>query len=130
MSNKLKKGIGWGLTIVLGLLFAMSAFLKLTLNPTALEQAAAIGLDPETYRMIGVVEVIALILFLIPKTGMLGGWLLIAYMGGAIATHVQHQQPLAMVVAIEAVLWIALVLRSPEMGKLLFPFGKTATIKQ
>lgn len=115
MSQKAMNITGWVLTIVLALLFAMSAFMKLSLNETAVQQAAGAGMDAATYRIIGVVEIISLILFLVPRTGMIGALLLIAYMGGAIATHLQHQQPIAMAVAVQVVLWIATLLRFPEL---------------
>ncbi len=121
MSPKTLRILGWVLSILLGFMFLTSAFLKLTQHELALGQAASIGLDPATYRLIGVIEILALILFFLPKTGLLGGLLLIAYMGGAIATHLQHQQPVTMAVAMESFLWIALALRFPELLQRLFP---------
>ena len=121
MSPKTLRILGWVLSILLGFMFLTSAFLKLTQHELALGQADSIGLDPGTYRLIGVIEILALILFLLPKTGLLGGLLLIAYMGGAIATHLQHQQPITMAIAVESFLWIALALRFPELLQRLFP---------
>src|SRR5690554_7066139 len=90
MSQKAIKITGWTLTIILALVFTMSAFMKLTQNETALAQASSIGLDASTYQFIGVIEIISLILFIIPRTGVLGAMLLVAYLGGAIATHLQQ----------------------------------------
>jgi hypothetical protein len=106
---------GWALTIILALLFTMSAFMKITLHETALAQASSFGIDAATYRFIGVIEIISLILFIIPRTGVLGTMLLVAYMGGAIVTHLQHQQPVAMAIAIETLLWVTAFLRFPEL---------------
>ena len=121
MPKKINKIAGWGLTIVLGLLFAFSAFLKLSQNETAITQAAAMGFDAATYRLIGIIELTALILFLIPRTGIPGSLLLIAYMGGAIASHLQHQKPIAMAVAVQVLVWIAFVLRYPGVLQQVFP---------
>lgn len=121
MPKKINKIAGWVLTILLGLLFAMSAFLKLTQNEAAITQAASIGFDASTYRLIGIVELTALVLFLIPRTGILGSLLLIAYMGGAIATHLQHSQPIIMAVTVQVLVWIAFVLRYPTVFQQLFP---------
>ena len=120
MSQKTISIIGWILTTILGLVFTMSAFMKLTQNETALEQAASIGLDATTYLYIGIVEVISLVLFIIPRTGVVGALLLIAYMGGAIATHLQHQQPIAIAVSIQILLWITAYVRFPELKQRLF----------
>jgi hypothetical protein len=115
MSHKIIKTSGWILTIVLALMFAFSAFLKLSLNETALAQATSLGMDAGTFRMIGLIEAISLLLFLLPRTGVLGSLLLIAYMGGAIATHLQHQQPVAVAVIVETLIWVAVALRFPEL---------------
>lgn len=120
MSQKTISIIGWILTTILGLVFTMSAFMKLTQNETALEQAASVGLDATTYLFIGIVEAISLILFIIPRTGVVGALLLIAYMGGAIATHLQHQQPIAIAVSIQILLWITAFVRFPELKQRLF----------
>lgn len=121
MIQKTIKISGWVLTLVLGLLFAMSAFMKLTQNETAIEQAASAGMDAATYRIIGIVEVLALVLFIIPRTGVVGALLLIAYMGGAIVTHLQHGQPIAVAVGVQALIWITAALRFPELLQRLFP---------
>ena len=115
MSQKAIKITGWVLTIVLGLLFTMSAFMKLTGNEEALAQASSMGIDASTYQIIGFIEIISLLLFIIPRTGVIGTLLLVAYMGGAIATHLQHQQPIAMAVTIQILLWITAFPRFPEL---------------
>src|SRR5690606_35607256 len=124
MSQKTIKITGWTLTIVLALVFTMSAFMKLTQNETALEQASSIGLDASTYQFIGVIEIISLILFIIPRTGVLGAMLLVAYLGGAIATHLQHQQPIAMAVIFQTLLWVTAFIRFPELKQRIFQTNK------
>lgn len=121
MSTKKIKLSGWIITGILALLFAFSAFLKLSQNETALAQAASMGFTAGVYRLIGLVELAALILFLVPRTGIIGGLLLIAYMGGAIASHLQHQQPVIMAVMIQVLVWLAFVLRYPLLWRQLFP---------
>lgn len=123
MSPKTIKITGWVLTIILTLLFTMSAFMKLTQNETAVAQASSVGIDATTYLFIGIIEIISLLLFIIPRTSVLGTLLLIAYMGGAIATHLQHQQPIAMAVAVQTLLWITAFLRLPELKQRLLSTG-------
>jgi hypothetical protein len=117
MSTKAIKITGWVLTAAVGSLFLMSAFMKLSQNPEVVSQAAGIGIDAASYRMIGVVEIISLILFIIPRTGVVGTLLLAAYMGGAIATHLEHQQSITMAVVIAAVVWITAFLRFEELSQ-------------
>lgn len=120
MSSKSIKITGWALTAVLGLLFAFSAFLKISQNEAAIAQASAIGIDAHTYRLIGLVEITSLILFLVPRTAIIGAFFLIAYMGGAIATHLQHQQPVGMAVGVQVVLWITIAVRFPDLLQRVF----------
>jgi hypothetical protein len=121
MSQKTIKITGWVLTIILGFLFAMSAIMKLTLSPETASQAVEIGITPGTYRMIGIIEIVSLVLFVVPRTGVLGTLLLIAYMGGAIVTHLEHQQPVIMAVSIQILLWITAIIRFPELRRRLIP---------
>ena len=124
MSQKAIKITGWGMTIVLALVFTMSAFMKLTQNETALAQASSFGIDASTYQFIGVIEIISLILFIVPRTGILGTLLLVAYLGGAIVTHLQHQQPIAMAVIFQMLLWVTAFIRFPELKQRIFQTNK------
>ena len=124
MSQKAIKITGWALTIILGLIFTMSAFMKLTQNETALAQASSFGIDTTTYQFIGIIEIISLILFIVPRTGILGTLLLVAYLGGAIVTHLQHQQPIAMAVIFQMLLWITAFIRFPELKQRIFQTNK------
>jgi hypothetical protein len=127
MSEKTIKIIGWTFTFILGLLFTMSAFMKLTQNAEAVSQAASIGIDAGTYQIIGIIEIASLVLFVIPRTGILGSLLLIAYLGGAIVTHLEHQQPIFMAVAVQILLWITAFVRFPELRQRLIPTRKLET---
>ena len=117
MSQKTIKIIGWVLTVILAFLFIMSASMKLTQNETAVAQASTFGIDATTYLFIGIIEIISLILFIIPRTGIIGTLLLAAYLGGAIVTHLQHQEPIAMAVIIQVILWITAFIRFPELSQ-------------
>lgn len=117
MSPKTRNIINWVLGGLVALIFIGSAISKLTANTEALAQAAKFGLSKTTYSILGVIELIAVLLFLYPRTGILGTLLLAAYMGGAISTHVEFSQPLMAPVAIAAFVWIAAVVRFPELTK-------------
>lgn len=121
MSQKTITIAGWALTLILAFLFGMSAFMKLAGSEEVVARAAVVGLDAGTYRIIGIIELTALIFFIIPRTGVLGTLLLVAYMGGAIVTHLEHQQPVTMAVSIQVLLWITAIIRFPELRKRLFP---------
>ena len=115
MKEKTRKIVYWVLTGIVGLLFIASAMGKLFGSPDAVKMAEGFGLTAQTNMMLGIVELISVILFVIPRTGVLGALLLTAYMGGAIATHLEHGQPVVAPMIIEAILWLVMVFRFPEL---------------
>ncbi|MDB4920509.1 DoxX family protein [Mucilaginibacter sp.] len=117
MSPKTRKITGWILTGLIALAMILSAVLKLTGSPVALKLAAAVGFSASTYQLIGLIEVLSTVLFIVPRTGILGTLLLAAYLGGAIATHWQHQQPALPAVILECLVWITATIRFQELSK-------------
>ena len=116
MSSKTKNIVNWVLAGLVGFIFISSAIMKLTGGgPDGAKMAEAFGLSSSTMTLIGVIELISVILFIIPRTGILGTLLLGAYMGGAIATHLEHGQSIAAPVGIAAFVWIVAVVRFPEL---------------
>ena len=87
MSSKTKNIINWVLAGLVGFIFLSSAYGKFTGGAEDAKMAETLGLSARNITLIGIVELAAIILFLIPRTGVLGTLLLVAYMGGAIATH-------------------------------------------
>ena len=120
MNTKSKQIIYWVLTGLVAFIFLGSASGKLTGNEEVLKMATAFGLDAKTYTLIGIVEVTSLILFIIPRTGILGTLLLSAYMGGAIATHLQHGVPILAPCIIQAFVFVVAFYRFPELRSKLF----------
>ena len=115
MSSKTKNTINWVLAGLVAFIFLGSAFFKLTGAPEAVEGAKKFGLSAATFTSIGVVELVSIVLFLIPRTGVLGTLLLAAYMGGAIATHLEHGESIVAPVCIAAFVWVVAVVRFPEL---------------
>jgi len=115
MSTKTRNIIGWCLTGLLALLFLWSAYGKFFGGPELEQQTAAMGISVNALHIMGIVELLSIVLFIIPRTGVLGTLLLVAYMGGAIATHLEHAQPLMMPVIISIVLWVTAAIRFPEL---------------
>lgn len=120
MTQKTIKISGWVLTIIIALLFGLSASLKFMQSEETLTQAAATGIDGKTYLIIGIIEIVSLLLFIIPRTGVIGTLLLAAYLGGAIATHLTHQQPVILAVSVQVLIWITAFIRFPELRQRLF----------
>ncbi len=83
--------------------------------------AGSFGRPAATYSVLGIIEISSVVLFLYPRTGILGTLFLSSYLGGAIATHLQHQQNILFPMAFEAVLWMAAVIRFPELTQRILP---------
>lgn len=115
MSTKTKNIINWVLTGLVSFIFIPSAIMKLSGSAEVVENFAKMGIDGSTAKMIGIVELISIILFIIPRTGVLGTLLLAAYMGGAIATHLEHGESFVAQCVIQAFIWIVAVIRFPEL---------------
>jgi uncharacterized membrane protein YphA (DoxX/SURF4 family) len=120
MNIKTKKIINLGLTAVIGLIFIGSAISKLMGGEEATKMTQDIGLSPSELTMVGIIELISVILFIIPRTGILGTLLLAAYMGGAIATHLTHGQSIIAPSIIQALIWIVAIIRFSELKIRLF----------
>lgn len=115
MDLKTKKIISGVLTGLVAALFLFSASGKLLGSEEGLKMASSYGLTPTAFQILGVVELVSVILFVIPRTGVLGTMLLTAYLGGAIATHLEHAEPIFIACVILAVLWLIAIFRFPEL---------------
>lgn len=115
ISEKTNRIIYWVLTALIAFVFIGSAIGKLTANEEALKMATNFGLDAKTFSIIGVVELICVLLFIIPRTGVVGTLLLAAYMGGAIATHLEHGESVIAPCVIQAFIFVVAFFRFPEL---------------
>lgn len=115
MSNKIRNITGWTLSGIILLLMAASAIDKISGSAHSLEMTSSFGITPATYRLLGIIELTLVILFMIPRTGVMGLLLLSSYLGGAIATHLQHGQSIIFPATIEALIWIAALIRFPHI---------------
>ncbi len=115
MSSKTKNIVGWVLGGLVTALFLFSGAGKFMAGEEGAKMAEGMGLTLSTLKTLGVVEIIAAFLFLYPRTGILGTLLLAAYMGGVIATHLEHGMDITAPCVIQAIIWCTAVFRFPEL---------------
>ena len=115
MTIKTKTTISLILTILVSALFIFSAVGKMAGTKEVIEGAKAMGLTPATMRNIGIIELIITLLFASNRTGVIGGVLLLAYMGGAIASHLEHGQSVVAPIAIAVFVGVVALFRFPEL---------------
>lgn len=68
---------------------------------------------------LGILEVTCTLIYLIPRTSVLGAILLTGYLGGATQTHVRVGDPAVMQPLLGAMLWGSLYLRDPRLQALI-----------
>ncbi|MBK9212620.1 MAG: DoxX family protein [Saprospiraceae bacterium] len=118
MNLKTKQIVGWILTGLVALAFVGSGSLKLFGGEGDAEMVKE--LVGTNAMILGIIEFTIVALWFIPRTGVVGSLLAIAYIGGAIAVHFTSSQPIMVPVIIQILIWIASVIRFPELGSRLF----------
>lgn len=83
-----KKYILIGLRILIAMILIQTLRFKFTAHPDSVYIFSKVGLEPVGRISIGVIELIAGILLLIPKTIWVGAMLTIGIIGGAILMHI------------------------------------------
>ncbi|HEY8617206.1 DoxX family protein [Phenylobacterium sp.] len=102
---------------------------KLLRLPAATDTLAGLGWDPGYALMIGVIELGCLVLYLIPRTSVLGAVLFTGLLGGAMATQIRAESPLFSHILFSLYLgfamWGGLWLRTPAL-RALFPLRRAS----
>lgn len=114
--SKTRKISAWILVGLMSALFIMSATMKLMAGADAEIAVNFVkwGLEGKL-MLIGTGELIATILFLIPRTSSLGVLFLSAHLGGVITTHMEHGEMFIPQAIMLLLVWVANYLRNPEM---------------
>ncbi|HEY7375415.1 MAG TPA: DoxX family protein [Polyangia bacterium] len=113
----------WTSRILAGLPVAfltLDAVIKLARLAPAVTATAQLGYQPGVVFGLGLVELVCVLAYAIPRTAIVGAVLLTGYLGGAVATHVRVGDPLATHILtpfyVAAMIWGALLLRGRLRG--------------
>ena len=117
----------WAGRILSGLAVAFLAFdctIKLLQLTPAVESTVQLGYPASVIVPLGVIQLVCLALYLIPRTAVLGAILWTGYLGGAIATHVRLGNPLfthvLFPIYLAILIWGGLYLRDDRL-RAIFP---------
>ncbi len=114
---------GWIVTGLVGAFLAFSASLKFLMPDVVRETMGGLGWPAHHDLMIGMIEAACVILYLVPRTALLGAALETALLGGAIATNVRVDNPLfsheLFGVYLGVLVWLGLWLREPRIRALM-----------
>ncbi|HWA09587.1 MAG TPA: DoxX family protein [Opitutaceae bacterium] len=108
------------LSLIPVLMLLLSAVMKLARPPAVLEGFAKFGWSADIIVALGILELACTIIYLIPRTAVLGAILVTGYLGGAIATTVRVGDPSWVLTALLGVfVWGGLYLRDPRLRALI-----------
>jgi hypothetical protein len=122
---------GFALSAIVVLFLFMDAGAKLAAIRPVLEAGEQIGFPGVSMaRTLGVILLACTLLYLYPRTSVLGAILLTAYLGGTVATHLRLGNPLfshvLFGVYVAVLMWAGLVLRQPALRSWLpFQLGES-----
>ncbi|HEV7716997.1 MAG TPA: DoxX family protein [Steroidobacteraceae bacterium] len=123
--------IGFSMSALVVAFLLMDAGMKIAAVQPVLKAGAQLGFPgAEMARTLGVVLLVCTVLYVIPRTSVLGAILITAFLGGAVATHTRVGSPLfshvLFGVYVGVLMWGGLVLREPRLRELL-PLLKAAS---
>jgi putative oxidoreductase len=90
--NKAAMIISWATAILVSLAFGPAGVVKLVAVPDAVAEFVTWGY-PDWFRIVvGVIEVVAVVLLLVPRSRLIGAAVAVVTMLGAVATHLKAAQ--------------------------------------
>jgi hypothetical protein len=124
-SAKKRSIAGYVLTGLVAAFLTFDTVMKLLQLAPAVQGTTELGYPAGTVVAIGAIELVCLVLYLVPRTSVLGALVLTGYLGGAIATHVRVGSPLPthtlFPIYVALMVWGGLYLRESRLRELL-PF--------
>lgn len=125
-SFDISEGRRWTGRIIGGLITLFMLFdaaMKFVKPAPVIEAFARTGWPPQLSAPLGAILLGCTILYIVPRTSVLGAVLLTGYLGGAVATNLRLQNPLfshtLFPVYFGVLLWVSLLLRDPRLREYL-----------
>ena len=124
--EEVSKGRLWAGHLISGiavLFLLFDSVIKLVVIAPVVESFAQLGYPVSLARGIGLLELVCIVVYVVPRTSVLGAILLTGYLGGAVATHVRVGSPLFTHILfptyVGALIWGGLVLREDRLRSLI-----------
>lgn len=114
------------ISILLVLFLLVDAIMKIVKATPSVEGTTALGYPESTVVPLGIVLLACTILYIVPRTSILGAILLTGYLGGATATHFRVGEPVYFAVVFGILIWLGLFF-SDERLRTLIPLRKKDT---
>jgi hypothetical protein len=101
------------------LMLLMSAAMKFVKPKFAVDSTTKLGWDESSLLGLGIVELTCTVIYVIPRTAVLGAILMTGYLGGATATHVRIGEQFFIPIILGMLVWGGLYLRDERVRALL-----------
>lgn len=120
---------GWIMTVLFTLfMLGASVTPKFLQMDAAVQSLITLGWSPDYLLMIGGIELLCTLLFLIPRTALLGAIVMTGLLGGSLASNLRADMPMfsftLFSIYLGVFMWAALWLRDEKLRKL-FPIQTT-----
>ena len=111
--------IGRTLSALAILFLSFDTIVKVLQLPVAVDGTTQLGYPESSVFVIGIIQLVCLVLYVIPKTSVFGAILFTGYLGGAIATHLRIGSPLfthiLFPIYVAVLIWGGLYAREPRL---------------
>lgn len=97
------------------LMIFTSAAMKFLKPASLVEEMARRGYNDKLALPIGIAEMACIVIYLIPRTSVLGAILLTGYLGGATSAHVRIGEPFFIPIILGVLIWLGLFLRDERL---------------
>ena len=121
-NSKARLWISYILQGVVVVMFLMGSIMNLLQSEEAMKGATEMGYPKEAVFYLGIVLLIGTLLYAIPKTVLIGAIILTGWLGGAVATHIIHGDPLFNIifpVLFGILVWGSILLRNDKLKEVL-----------
>jgi len=115
--SKAQKIVGYTMSILFSIQIIMAGVMKLFLAAPIVENMNAVNNWGDKTLFVGILELIILALYWIPKTQKLGFYLLCSFVGGVIVAEVVAGKPPIAGILVSVLLYAGTALRFPKLLK-------------
>ncbi|HYL75541.1 MAG TPA: DoxX family protein [Bryobacteraceae bacterium] len=114
--SKKRVWAGWMVSAAPGLLLLFCGVMMMK-SPTFVQGVTQLGYPAGAATGIGIAAFGSAVLYVIPRTSVVGAILLTAYFGGATASHVRVGEPIYLPVVVGVLAWVGLCFRDERVGR-------------
>ncbi len=111
--------VGIVISVLVTAFLAFDVFGKLAAAPQVKEATQALGFPPGQALVMGVVLAVCVVVYVVPRTAVLGALGITAYLGGAVTANMRVESPLfthtLFAVYLGVLMWVGLAMRRPQL---------------